>query len=151
LGQIDQAAIVWSIAIVALGVGFAGFESQSEETISNTDYIDTISEVKFDFTIVHVNIQYVKEGVPLNTHRFQLDEKLNPTIIVKKGDLVKLRLTNTDTMMKHDLVIQDLDLKTSLLEPGETTEIIFAANQEGEYDYYCTVHPDQMKGKIVIN
>ena len=149
--QIDKAAIAWSIAIVALGVGFAGFESQSQETISNTDYIDTLSEVEFDFTVVHVNIQYMKEGIPLNIHKFQLNEKLNPTIIVKKGDLVKLRLNNTDTMMKHDLVIQDLDLKTSLLEPGETTEIIFAANQEGEYDYYCTVHPDQMKGKIVIN
>ncbi len=149
--QIDKAAIAWSIAIVALGVGFAGFESQSQGTISNTDYIDTISEVEFDFTVVHVNIQYMKEGIPLNIHKFQLNEKLNPTIIVKKGDLVKLRLTNTDTMMKHDLAIQDLDLKTSLLEPGETTEIIFAANQEGEYDYYCTVHPDQMKGKIVIN
>ena len=149
--QIDKVAIVWSIAIVALGVGFAGFESQSQETISNIDYIDTISEVEFDFTVVHVNIQYMKEGIPLNMHKFQLNEKLNPTMIVKKGDLVKLRLNNTDTMMKHDLVIQDLDLKTSLLEPGETTEIIFAANQEGEYDYHCTVHPDQMKGKIVIN
>ena len=149
--QIDKAAIAWSIAIVALGVGFAGFESQSQETISNTDYIDTISEVEFDFTVVHVNIQYMKEGIPLNMHKFKLNEKLNPTMIVKKGDLVKLRLNNTDTMMKHDLAIQDLDLKTSLLEPGETTEIIFAANQEGEYDYLCTVHPDQMKGKIVIN
>jgi heme/copper-type cytochrome/quinol oxidase subunit 2 len=149
--QIDKAAIAWSITIVALGVGFAGFESQSQGTISNTDYIDTISEVEFDFTVVHVNIQYMKEGIPLNIHKFQLNEKLNPTIIVKKGDLVKLRLTNTDTMMKHDLVIQDLDLKTSLLEPGETTEIIFSANQEGEYDYLCTVHPDQMIGKIVIN
>jgi len=149
--QIDKAAIAWSIAIVALGVGFAGFESQSQGTISNTDYIDSISEVEFDFTVVHVNIQYMKEGIPLNIHKFQLNEKLNPTIIVKKGDLVKLMLNNTDTMMKHDLAIQDLDLKTSLLEPGETTEIIFAANQKGEYDYYCTVHPDQMKGKIVIN
>ena len=149
--QIDKAAIAWSIAIVALGVGFAGFESQSQETISNVDYIDTISEVEFDFTVVHVNIQYMKEGIPLNMHKFQLNEKLNPTMIVKKGDLVKIRLNNTDTMMKHDLVIQDLDLKTSLLEPGETTEIIFDANQEGEYDYICTVHPDQMKGKIVIN
>jgi plastocyanin len=149
--QIDKAAIAWSITIVALGVGFAGFESQSQGTISNTDYIDTISEVEFDFTVVHVNIQYMKEGIPLNIHKFQLNEKLNPTIIVKKGDLVKLRLTNTDTMMKHDLAIQDLDLKTSLLEPGETTEIIFSANQEGEYDYLCTVHPDQMIGKIVIN
>ena len=149
--QIDKAAIAWSIAIVALGVGFAGFESQSQGTLSNTDYIDTISEVEFDFTVVHVNIQYMKEGIPLNMHKFQLNEKLNPTMIVKKGDLVKLRLNNTDTMMKHDLAIQDLDLKTSLLEPGETTEIIFAANQEGEYDYLCTVHPDQMKGKIVIN
>ena len=149
--QIDKAAIAWSIAIVALGVGFAGFESQSQETISNIDYIDTISEVEFDFTVVHVNIQYMKEGIPLNMHKFQLNEKLNPTMIVKKGDLVKIRLNNTDTMMKHDLVIQDLDLKTPLLEPGETTEIIFDANQEGEYDYLCTVHPDQMKGKIVIN
>jgi|GEM_PF-5324441 len=149
--QIDKAAIAWSIAIVALGVGFAGFESQSQGAISNIDYIDTISEVEFDFTVVHVNIQYMKEGIPLNIHKFKLNEKLNPTMIVKKGDLVKIRLNNTDTMMKHDLAIQDLDLKTSLLEPGETTEIIFSANQEGEYDYYCTVHPDQMKGKIVIN
>ncbi len=59
MGQIDRAAIVWSVAIVALGVGFAGFESQSQGTISNTDYIDTISEVKFDLTVVHVNIQYI--------------------------------------------------------------------------------------------
>ena len=55
--QIAKAAIAWSMAIVALGVGFAGFESQSQETISNIDYIDTISEVDFDFTVVHVNIQ----------------------------------------------------------------------------------------------
>jgi signal transduction histidine kinase len=48
LGQIDKAAIVWTIAIVAVGAGFAGFGLQNQGTIVNNSYNDiTDDELEF--------------------------------------------------------------------------------------------------------
>ena len=48
MGQIDKAAIVWTIAIVAVGAGFAGFGLQNQGTIVNNSYNDiTDGELEF--------------------------------------------------------------------------------------------------------
>ena len=48
MGQIDKAAIVWTIAIVAVGAGFAGFGLQNQDTIANNSYKDiTNDELEF--------------------------------------------------------------------------------------------------------
>ena len=34
------------------------------------------------------------------------------------------------------------------LRPGQSWGAIFAA--AGTYDYYCTVHPSQMRGRLIV-
>ncbi len=53
-------------------------------------------------------------------------------------------------MMLHDLAIPSLGLQTEILSVDEYDEIEFIANTKGELEYLCTLHPDQMSGKIVI-
>jgi len=48
LGQIDKAAIVWTIAIVAVGARFAGFGLQNQDISANNTFIDTTpDEIEF--------------------------------------------------------------------------------------------------------
>jgi len=83
-------------------------------------------------------------------HRFEIAGEYNPTIEVKQGDFVKLKFKNTDKMMLHDLAIPSLGFQTETLSVDEYGEIEFIANTKGELEYLCTLHPDQMSGKIVI-
>jgi len=83
-------------------------------------------------------------------HRFEIEGENNPTIKVKQGDFVKLKFKNTDKTMLHDLAIPSLGFQTETLSVDEYGEIEFIANTKGELEYLCTLHPDQMSGKIVI-
>ena len=48
MGQIDKAAIAWTIAIVAVGAGFAGYGLQNQDISANNTFIDTTrDEIEF--------------------------------------------------------------------------------------------------------
>ena len=73
-------------------------------------------------------------------------------IKVKKGDSVKVVFTNNGSY-PHDFVIDELNIKTKQLKTGETDEVIFVADKEGLYEYYCSVgnHRKQgMVGKLIV-
>lgn len=50
-------------------------------------------------------------------------------------------------VLEHDLVIEELDLKTELLKPGETGSIVVNA-PAGTYEYWCTVAGHKESGMI---
>ncbi len=50
-------------------------------------------------------------------------------------------------VLEHDLVIDDLDLATELLKPGEEGSIVVNA-PAGEYEYYCTVAGHKELGMV---
>lgn len=50
---------------------------------------------------------------------------------------VTIVLTN-DGMLQHDLVIEDTDFKTELLDSGDSAELVVNL-PAGEYTYYCSV------------
>ena|SRR3989344_3292668 len=70
----------------------------------------------------------------------------SPDVVeVNKGDRVKIAINNTDTL--HGIRIPELELK------GEYS-LEFTADEEGEFEWYCTVmcgdgHKN-MKGKLII-
>ena len=132
-----------------------GFDFAQEQFIFNQE---APSLKEFELMAVHLDSESgmgeeaMMEEAAMSSmmHRFMMAGQYNPTIEVKQGDFVKLKFKNTDKMMLHDLAIPSLGLQTETLSVDEYDEIEFIANTKGELEYLCTLHPDQMSGKIVI-
>lgn len=70
-----------------------------------------------------------------------------PNIIrVKKGEPVKIVLNSVDMM--HDLVIDELKVKTEIIQSGETTEVEFTPDTAGEFEFYCSVGQHRANGMV---
>ena len=75
-------------------------------------------------------------------------------IKAKAGDTIKIKLVNNEGM--HDLVIDELDVKSKQLKAGESEEltIVIPLSAKGKtFEYYCSVgnHRQQgMVGKLII-
>lgn len=78
--------------------------------------------------------------------------KFNPaTITVKKGDSVKIVVTNSGG--KHDLVLEEFNVRTKILESGQTGTVTFVADKAGSFEYYCSVGNHRqmgMVGKLIV-
>ena len=75
-----------------------------------------------------------------------------PEMRVSVGDTVRVTFKNTGTM-PHDFVIDEFNVATQILSPGEEETIEFTASQAGEFEYYCSVgtHREQgMFGRIIV-
>ena len=146
--------LVLIVVAVAFVVGI-GFDSTQEQFMFNQG---DSSLKEFELMAIHLDSEYgmgeetmVREEVMGSMiHKFVMAGQHNPTIEVKQGDFVKLKLINTDKMMLHNLSIPSLNIQTETLGLDEYQEIEFVANTKGELEYLCTLHPDQMSGKIVI-
>lgn len=73
--------------------------------------------------------------------RFSEDE-----ITVNQGDTVKITLNAVD--MPHDWVVDELDVRTDIADPGETVTVEFVAETAGEYEYYCSVGQHRANGMV---
>ncbi len=74
------------------------------------------------------------------------------TLTFKKGETVKLTLKNTGKM-PHDFVIDELGVKTKVINGGETDTIEFTPDKTGSFEYYCSVgkHREMgMKGTATV-
>ena len=131
---------------VAIVIGITLALMQKESSIFEPEL--TVKE--FEFTAVHLESEQGDHEMHA-MHTFVVVGDQNSAIEVNVGDFVRLKVKNTDMMMKHDFALPALDLTTGILEPGEYGEIEFRAMMVGELEYICTLHPDQMNGLIVIN
>lgn len=94
-----------------------------------------------------VVMEGVKEfSVSGSAFKFDLKE-----IKVNKGD--KVRLVFTNTQGSHNFVVDEFNLKTKVLQAGQTETVEFIAHQAGTFEYYCSVgnHRQQgMVGKLIV-
>jgi len=89
-----------------------------------------------------------------------------PDIIVDRGDVVKIILINIGEIPHSfgvgmapqsitDIVFEDSEIPGSrAIPPGGESEVVFIANQAGEFYYICTVpgHPENgMWGRFIVN
>jgi nitrite reductase (NO-forming) len=55
----------------------------------------------------------------------------------------------------HDLAIPDLKIQTSLLlEKDKSSQVVFQAEEAGDFIYYCTVSGHRqvgMEGRFIVN
>jgi plastocyanin len=75
-----------------------------------------------------------------------------PSINVAKGDRVKITFKNNEGT--HNLLIDGLNLGTETIGAGEEDSIEFTADQEGIFEFYCSVgnHKEQgMMGTLMVN
>lgn len=78
---------------------------------------------------------------------------ISPAVIrVKKGEVVRLRLTGDD--VAHGFRIKEFDVKVYPIKPGKFTTVEFVADEAGTFDFICNItcsplHKD-MKGQLIV-
>lgn len=86
--------------------------------------------------------------IELSMDNFSYSQK---EILVNKGDLVTIKVTNTQGT--HDFVIDELGLNSGIVPTGESKTFEFRADREGIYEYYCSVGNHRqmgMRGKLIV-
>ncbi|MGB9168287.1 MAG: cupredoxin domain-containing protein [Nitrososphaeraceae archaeon] len=74
----------------------------------------------------------------------------NPTINVHLAHPQKLTIVNKD-FVKHDFIVDELGINTSFLSSGQDFVTAIASKNNGTFEYYCSLHPSTMNGKIIIS
>lgn len=95
-----------------------------------------------EIVLISKNVTFYKEG-----HL----EEANPTLVLRKGEPVKLVLRNDDPdTLLHCFVIPGLNVKTTQsLAGGESETLLFTPEERGGFVYACLLHP-AMAGKLVV-
>ncbi len=65
-------------------------------------------------------------------------------ITVNEGDKVTFVMTNAGGF--HNLVIDELGVKTPMIKTGEAVTATFTASKKGTFTYYCSVKGHKQKG-----
>lgn len=75
--------------------------------------------------------------------------KTNPNIFAKVNAPEKLTILNND-LVRHDFIVDKLNINTAYLSSGQDFTTAIASQKPGEFEYYCSLHPASMRGKIII-
>jgi heme/copper-type cytochrome/quinol oxidase subunit 2 len=80
------------------------------------------------------------------------DPTPNPTLVLHRGERVRLTLTNEDRGMTHDFAVNSLAVATRPLRRAgtETTLVFQAPERPGQSEYVCTFHALMMKGVLKV-
>jgi heme/copper-type cytochrome/quinol oxidase subunit 2 len=73
----------------------------------------------------------------------------NPTIYANTNLPKKLIILNKD-FVRHDFIVDGLGINTSYLSADQSFITAIATKKAGTYEYYCSLHPETMRGKIVV-
>jgi len=89
-----------------------------------------------------------REGILLIA-KDNIFNETNPTIYAKVNETTKLTILNKD-MVRHDFVIDELNINTAYLRPEQDFVTAIASEGTGKFEYYCSLHPAIMRGNIII-
>lgn len=83
-----------------------------------------------------------------------IDGVANPTLVAQPGQVVQITLINGDNVA-HDIFVEQFDGAHSAIvdREGGSTTIVFRADVEGEFNYWCTVPGHRqagMEGVLVV-
>ncbi len=76
----------------------------------------------------------------------------NPTIVVKRGERVRVVLRNNDRGLRHDFAVPALSADLDPVSWNQSDDVVFdVPDTPGVYDYWCRPHMTMMRGKIVVS
>jgi plastocyanin len=81
--------------------------------------------------------------------QYNLFNGTNPDIIGTVNVPEKLVVLNKD-FVRHDLIVDKLNINTAYLSPEQDFTTAIASKTSGVFEYYCSLHPITMRGKIMI-
>jgi hypothetical protein len=74
----------------------------------------------------------------------------NPTLLIKRNIPEKITIINKD-FVRHDFIIDELNVNTGYLYSAQDFTTAIASKNVGTFEYYCSLHPSTMRGKLVIS
>jgi plastocyanin len=75
--------------------------------------------------------------------------KTNPDIYAKVDTPKKILILNKD-IRRHDFIVDELNINTAYLSTEQSFTTAIATRVAGTFEYYCSLHPDTMRGKILV-
>ena len=102
------------------------------------------------FTLLtQVSQAETREFIVVNIETPQAVKIWQPTtLIVKKSDVIKLKLINK-TEQEHGFRINDLKIE-KIVQGGQAETIEFKADKEGIFTIDCQLHPAHVQGQFVV-
>ena len=150
MAAIDKAAIAWTIAIVAVGVGIASIGGQFQSPVATTAP-STVSPVMEEPT----GPMTVEVSIPAGTSVPGCEETnkcfIPSSVSIMKGDTV---VWSNDDTAAHTVTSGSPangpsgTFDSSLLIGGKSFEHTF--DSSGSIDYFCMVHP-WMTGSVQVS
>jgi heme/copper-type cytochrome/quinol oxidase subunit 2 len=81
-------------------------------------------------------------------------------LVVREGDTVELAIANPDNFA-HQFELPAFNVKTKILNPGESERVSFVADRVGVFEYrcslpydpakrHCTPDHDEMRGYLIV-
>ena len=124
--------------VIAFGAGaFAG--PSIIGTQASINYKPTTETRQF---VIYSNVAEFNESVAGVPH----DQFTPSTLIVNKGDTVKILFINTEEDPEHhDFVLSQFGVNVDLAR-GQNETITFVADKAGVFTFYCTYHQPTMRG-----
>ena len=127
--------VLFAMLVLALGVACSSDDGSSGTTTGSSD---AVAEAPFEI-----------DGEPVATTEVDLPKsyKFDPVAItVAAGE--EVTWTNNDDF-PHNVHLLDGSDVTEDLPVGESASMTF--DEPGEYYYECSIHPQQMQAKVVVN
>jgi hypothetical protein len=74
----------------------------------------------------------------------------NPTLLIERNIPEKITIINKD-FVRHDFIIDELNVNTGYLYSAQDFTTAIASKNVGTFEYYCSLHPSTMRGKLIIS
>jgi plastocyanin len=75
--------------------------------------------------------------------------KTNPTIYAKVDTPKKISILNKD-VRRHDFIVDELNINTAYFSMQQSFTTAIASRVPGTFEYYCSLHPNTMRGSVVV-
>lgn len=108
--------------------------------------------VLYQFVYLPSQVRRPIKEFQIDVRTFEAGSFSAKTITVDRGDVVVLHVKAVD--VPHGFKIDELNVDTGIIAPGETKTVRFVADKSGTFTFYCTIvcspkHLDQ-KGMLTI-
>lgn len=136
--------VVAGVAILVFLVAM-GLRSQrgemDDKLFSVESESEVVAEISENLEIDEEEGQVVEFDIRASNFKYDLGE-----MRVKMGDRVKINLISEQG--GHDLVIDELGVKSEILMDNDSEVIEFVANEKGTFEYYCSVGQHRQMGMV---
>ena len=134
-------------AVIVMGMGAS---NTSDTTQNNSMKAEDSMPVADESMMAEDSMAMEETTSMMAENSFQVEGGsfyFEPNIIrVKAGEPVTITLNSVDMM--HDFVIDELDVRTSVLQAGSSETITFTPTEPGEYEFYCSVGSHRAQGMV---